>query len=86
MDKIKSQYVFIAQFNANFLVFIAKNVLNLVYVLNAIPSQLTINMNLKKMFDFQTAKLSKPRQKVVKIVKQKQKIAIQYVEHVKQEI
>lgn len=86
MDKIKSQYVFIAQFNANFLVFIAKNVLNLVYVLNAIPSQLTINMNLKKMFDFQTAKLSKPRQKIVKIVKQKQKIAIQYVEHVKQEI
>lgn len=86
MDKIKSQYAFIAQFNANFLVFIAKNVLNLVYVLNAIPSQLTINMNLKKMFDFQTAKLSKPRQKIVKIVKQKQKIAIQYVEHVKQEI
>ena len=86
MDKIKSQYDFIAQFNANFLVFIAKNVLNLVYVLNAIPSQLTINMNLKKMFDFQTAKISKTRQKVVKIVKQKQKIAIQYVEHVKQEI
>lgn len=71
MDKIKSYYAFIAQFNANFLVFIAKNVLNLVYVLNAIPSQLTINMNLKKMFDFQTAKLSKPRQKVVKTVKQK---------------
>ena len=86
MDKIKSYYAFIAQFNANFLVFIAKNVLNLVYVLNAIPSQLTINMNLKKMFDFQTAKLSKPRQKVVKTVKQKQKIAIQYVGHVKQEI
>lgn len=86
MDKIKSQYAFIAQFNANSLVFIAKNVLNLVYVLNAIPNQLTINMNLKKMFDFQTAKLSKPRQKIVKIVKQKQKIAIQYVEHVKQEI
>ena len=71
MDKIKSYYAFIAQFNVNFLVFNAENVLYLVSVLNVILSQLTISMNWKKIFDFQTVRLSRIRQKIVKIVKRK---------------
>jgi hypothetical protein len=69
MDKIKDYCAFIVQSNVNYLIFIAANVLYLVYALNAILNQSIINMNLKKMFDFLIARPLIRRRSVVKIVK-----------------
>lgn len=68
MEKIKSYCAFIAQSNVKYPVFIAGFVLHLVSALNAILNRSIISMNLKKMFAFQTAKLSILWQSIVKTV------------------
>jgi len=71
MEKIKNYFAFIALLNVRFLVFIADCALHLVSALNAILNRLIISMNLKKMLDFQTARLLILWKNVVKTVNKK---------------